>query len=67
MDKFETGFIAEFKKLDDTIDDYGNLAECIFLADDAEIKITLDTEEHSEVKRLEPGKFYHLTIESRDE
>lgn len=63
---FETGFIAEFDQTEDFGDVQDGLIQCIFYADDAEIRVSVNSEEHPEMSRLKPGRFYHVTIESCD-
>lgn len=64
---FETGFVAEFDRIEESESVQDRLVECIFYADDAEIKVLVNSEEHPEMGRLKPGKFYRVTIESCDE
>ena len=64
---FETGFVAEFDQTEDLGSVQDGLVQCIFYADDAEIKVSVNSEEHPEMKRLISGKLYRVTIESCDE
>lgn len=64
---FETGFVAEFDQTEDLGNVQDGLIQCIFYADDAEIKVSVNSEEHPEMSRLKSGKLYRVTIESYDE
>lgn len=66
MEKFEsTAFITQFDHLDESSVDYGmQLGEVIFAGDDCEIKVSIDLEEHPEMRRLTKGKFYRIVIDS---
>lgn len=68
LSEFETGFVAYFRGIEACSDIQPQLYICSFLADDAEIGIMVDVEEHPElVKLLSDNKAYRITIESIDE